>query len=192
MIVVSIAIFTVSTTTSCEVLRSLILLDRMFLSMEWYVGQEVSRREIAIVYSLSQIVPIVPIALVKRAGARGEEGIIFHLSDTNPDQPLIASQLNPGSRYCWLSTVPPSSWDRVGFPHKHILLCNKLTPHSIIWIFCGPLSSTKTSVYRWPDCIGGFDGSLRHCSIFTCAHRRERTTGILRCRGVGCRPRYYR
>lgn len=85
MIVVSIAIFTVSTKTICEVLRSLILLDRMFLSMEWYVGRELSRREIAVVYSLSQIVPIVPIALVKRAGARGEEGIIFHLFDTNPD-----------------------------------------------------------------------------------------------------------
>lgn len=39
--------------------------------MEWYVDQD--KRE-ALNYSLSQIVPIVPIALVKRAGAREEEG----------------------------------------------------------------------------------------------------------------------
>lgn len=126
MIVVSIAIFTVSITTN-EVLRSLTFLKRMFLFTEWYVGQEPLGKTITNVYSLSQIVPIVPIALVKRAGAQEEEGIIYHSCDTHFDRPLTASQLNPGSQYCWLSTVPPSSWDRVGFTRKHILLCNKLT-----------------------------------------------------------------
>lgn len=62
--------------------------------MEWYVNED--KRDDGLDYSLCQIVPIVPVALVKRAGAREEEGIyfIYYTSPSATNKP----QLNPGSQ----------------------------------------------------------------------------------------------